>query len=134
MKKIKNLSTNLSLRSILILATIALAGCALNRQDRAVEEYPQSYFDSLPDVPVPASPYTDKDQTYWFAIGYREGWERGQSGVVVSTFPPFPQHPACINNPALFGAQRNGFEMGFDTSFKISWEKTMQHLNHNNSN
>lgn len=77
--------------------------------------YPPSYFDALPSITVPQSPYSDEGQSKWFSIGYREGWARGNSGVNAHMIPWYPQHQQFIDAPLFREAHHRGFDGGFGT-------------------
>jgi len=101
------------MRFILPFLLLALCGCRGPRQTYIPPDTPQSYFDGLPSVTVPQSPYSDAGQTDWYSIGYREGWQRGNSGVNAHSDPWYPQHQQCIRVSAFSEAHRRGFDAGF---------------------
>jgi hypothetical protein len=105
---------------ITILAIACATGCVASRRPGfTLQPKSQEYFADLPDVSVPPSPYSDPERTYWFSVGYREGYNAGQLPGV-STFPRYPQHPQCLTNTLFWSAQTNGFEKGEDAGFAAS--------------
>lgn len=103
---------------------LLVCSCRGPRQAYISPDTPQSYFTGLPSVSVPPSPYSDRGQTEWFSIGYREGWQRGSSGVNAHPDPWYPQHQQCIRVSGFAEAHRRGFDAGF----KLGFEEAQQRL------
>ena len=99
---------------------LVLCGCRGPRQAYIPPETAQSYFDALPSVTVPKSPFSEEGQSEWFFIGYREGWQRGSSGVNFHPDPWYPQHQQCIRVPSFAEAHRAGFDAGFNSGFDLA--------------
>src|SRR3954463_3315955 len=114
------------MRLILLFLLSAFCGCVGPRQAYVPSDTPQSYFDGLPSVAVPNSPYPDQDRSKWYSIGYREGGQRGNSGVNAMPDPWYPQHQQCIRVPGLAEAHRRGFDAGFDLGFKEAQQRLAQ--------
>jgi hypothetical protein len=114
------------MRVLLAFILLAFAGCRMPREAYVRADTSQAYFDSLPSVSVPQSPYSGDEQARWFSIGYREGWQRGNSGVNAHPDPWYPQHHQCFDVPSFQEAHRKGFDGGFAAGFKASQERLSQ--------
>jgi len=115
------------MRFSLPLLLVILCGCCGPRPNYISPDTPQAYFDELPSVAIPESQYQDENRTKWYSIGYREGWQRGDSGVPASFDPWYPQHEQCERVAAYSEAHRKGFDKGFDAGFKVAQQR-LAHL------
>ena len=120
----------------LTLLCLMIAGCRSVPEPYALPDTPRSYFEALPAVSPALSPYSDGELSLWFMIGYREGWQRGVSGVNAHMTPWYPQHQQCLRDSRCSNAHREGFDAGFcegrreaDRRLQRSFEDFEQKLN-----